>query len=168
MINNAAIFEQVPMSRVGMMDLSVDEWDRMLGVNLKGSWLCARAVFPYMKEQGNGKIINIASGTVFGRNATRPHNVAAKAGVIGLSRNLARELGEYGINVNTISPGSPLTEDLPLGADVETRHRAVEARALKRIQTPQDLMGAAIFLASSDSDFITGQLLMVDGGAVMY
>ena len=105
LINNAAIFEQVPMSRVGMMDLSVEEWDRMLGVNLKGPWLCARAVFPYMKEQGGGKIINISSGTVFGRNATRAHYVAAKAGVIGLSRNLARELGQYGINVNTLSPG---------------------------------------------------------------
>ena len=105
---------------------------------------------------------------MFGRNATRPHYVAAKAGVIGLTRNLARELGEFGITVNTLTPGSTLTEDLPPGADVETRHRAVEARALKRVQTPQDLVGAAVFLASTDSDFITGQLLNVDGGAVMY
>ena len=168
LINNAAIFEQVPMSRAGMMDLSVEEWDTLLGVNLKGPWLCARAVFPKMKDQGSGKIINIASGTVFGRNATRPHYVAAKAGIVGLTRNLARELGQYGINVNTLTPGSTLTEDLPPGADVEMRQRAVGFRALKRVQTPQDLVGAAIFLASSDSDFMTGQLLNVDGGAVMY
>lgn len=168
LINNAAVFEIVPMSRVGFMELALEEWDRVMAVNLKGPWLCARAVFPYMKEQRSGKIINIASGTVFGRNSDRPHYVASKAGIIGLTRNLARELGQFGINVNTLSPGSTLTEDLPAGADVGMRQRAAESRALKRVETPEDLVGAAIFLSSSDSDFITGQLLNVDGGSTMY
>jgi 3-oxoacyl-[acyl-carrier protein] reductase len=167
LVNNAAIFETVPMSRVGFMEVGVEEWDRLMAVNLKGPWLCARAVFPYMKEQAAGKIINVSSGTVHGGSATRPHYVASKAGVIGLSRNLARELGEYNINVNTISPGSTLTDDLPEGADLATRERAVQARAIKRIQVPEDLVGAVIFLASSASDFMTGQVVNVDGGAVM-
>ena len=168
LINNAAIFETVPMSRVGFMELSIEEWDRVMAVNLKGPWLCARAVVPYMKEHRSGKIINIASGTIFGRNTNRPHYVASKAGIMGLTRNLARELGEYGINVNTLTPGSTLTEDLPAGADVEMRLRAAEGRALRRVETPQDLVGAAIFLSSGDSDFITGQFLNVDGGSTMY
>lgn len=168
LINNAAIFEQVAMSRVGFMDLEEKEWDQLMAVNLKGPWLCARAVFPHMKEQGSGKIINIASGTVFNGGATRPHYVASKAGVIGLTRNLAREVGQYGINVNTLAPGSTLTDDLPEGADLEMRQRAAQGRALKRVETPADLVGAAIFLSSSDSDFITGQIVNVDGGSTMY
>ena len=168
LVNNAAMFETVPMSRVGFMEVSIEEWDRLMAVNLKGPWLCARAVFPYMKERGGGKIINVSSGTVFGGNATRPHYVASKAGVLGLSRNLARELGEFGINVNTISPGSTLTEDLPAGADIATRERAVQARAIKRIQVPADLVGAVVFLSSSDSDFMSGQIVNVDGGTMMH
>ena len=168
LINNAAMFETVPMSRVGFMETDPAEWDRLMAVNLKGPWLCARAVFPYMKKQGSGKIVNISSGTVFGGNATRPHYVASKAGVIGLTRNLAREVGEYGINVNTLSPGSTMTEDLPPGADREVRYRAVGLRASKRVQTPADLVGVMVFLCSADSDFMSGQLVNVDGGSVVY
>ena len=168
LVNNAAVFEQVPMSRVSFMEVSAEEWDRLMAVNLKGPWLCTRAVFPYMKERGGGKIINISSGTVWGGNPTRPHYVASKAGVMGLSRNLARELGEYGINVNTIQPGSTLTDDLPPGADLAQRERAVQPRAIKRIQVPADLVGAVVFLASADSDFMTGQIVTVDGGAIMH
>ena len=168
LVNNAAVFEQVPMSRVSFMEVSAEEWDRLMAVNLKGPWLCTRAVFPYMKERGGGKIINISSGTVWGGNPTRPHYVASKAGVMGLTRNLARELGEYGINVNTIQPGSTLTDDLPPGADLEQRERAVQPRAIKRIQVPADLVGAVVFLASADSDFMTGQIVTVDGGAIMH
>ena len=167
LINNAAICEIIPMSRVGFMELEEEEWDRLMAVNLKGPWLCARAVFPYMKKQGSGKIINIASGTVFG-SATRPHYVAAKAAVIGLTRNLAREIGQYGINVNTLVPGSTLTDDLPEGADRSIREQAVQRRAIKRVETPEDLVGTAIFLSSSDSDFITGQMVNVDGGINMH
>jgi len=168
LVNNAAIFETVPMSRVGMLEVTVEEWDRLMAVNLKGPWLCARAVVPHMKESGYGKIINISSGTIFGGNANRAHYVASKSGVVGLTRNLARELGEFGICVNTVSPGSTLTEDLPEGSDLATRERAVAARAIKRIQVPQDLVGAIVFLASPDSDFMTGQFMSVDGGTVLH
>ena len=149
-------------------DLPGADWDRLMAVNLKGPWLCARAVFPYMKAQGSGKIVNIASGTVFGGTATRPHYVASKAGVIGLTRNLAREVGQYGINVNTLAPGSTMTEDLPDSADRAVRERAASLRTIKRIQTPEDLIGVMVFLCSADSDFMTGQLVNVDGGSVMY
>ena len=168
LVNNAAIFETVAMSRVGFMETDPAEWDLLMAVNLKGPWLCARAVFPYMKAQGSGKIVNIASGTVFGGTATRPHYVASKAGVIGLTRNLAREVGQYGINVNTLLPGSTMTEDLPDGADRAVRERAASLRAIKRIQTPDDLIGAMVFLCSAESDFMTGQLVNVDGGSVMH
>ena len=168
LVNNAAMFETVPMSRVGFMETDPAEWDRLMAVNLKGPWLCARAVFPYMKKQASGKIVNISSGTVFGGNATRPHYVASKAGVIGLTRNLAREIGEYGINVNTLSPGSTMTEDLPPDADREVRYRAASLRAIKRVQTPADLVGVMVFLCSSDSDFMSGQLVNVDGGSIVY
>lgn len=168
LINNAAICEIVPMSRVGLMEVEEEEWDRLMAVNLKGPWLCTRAVVPYMKEHNSGKIINISSGTVFGSGGGRPHYVASKAGVIGLTRNLARELGEYGINVNTLSPGSTLTEDLPLGADFELRKRAANSRALKQVETPEHLVGTAVFLSSNESDFITGQFINVDGGSAMY
>ena len=165
-VNNAGIFDG--LTARPMMDVDMAEWDRVYEVNVKGMFLCCRAVFPYMKEQGGGKIINISSGTVWGGNPTRPHYVASKAGVMGLSRNLARELGEYGINVNTIQPGSTLTDDLPPGADIEQRERAVQPRAIKRIQVPADLVGAVVFLASADSDFMTGQIVTVDGGAIMH
>ena len=121
-----------------------------------------------MKRQGKGKIINISSGTIYGGNATRPHYVASKAGVVGLTRNLARELGEHGINVNAIAPGSTLTGDLPESGDLGTRERAVNVRAIKRIQVPEDLVGTVIFLSSDASDFMTGQLLNVDGGTFMH
>ena len=168
LINNAAICEIVPMSRVGLMEVKEEEWDRLMAVNLKGPWLCTRAVVPYMKEHNSGKVINISSGTVFGSGGGRPHYVASKAGVIGLTRNLARELGEYGINVNTLSPGSTLTEDLPSGADFELRKRAASGRALKQVETPEHLVGTAVFLSSNESDFITGQFINVDGGSAMY
>ena len=129
----------------------------------------ARAVFPYMKEQGRGKIINISSGNFFrgGGSVKYPHYVASKGAVIGLTRALARELGEYNINVNCICPGYVLTG---WGTDpyrIEFGKIEADKRCLKRDEYPEDLIGTAIFLASSDSDFITGQTIVVDGGEVM-
>ena len=168
LINNAGMFSVVPMSRVGFEEISRDEWTKMMDVNVAGTWLACKAVVPEMRKNGYGKIINISSGTIFGGNANRAHYVASKSGVVGLTRNLARELGEFGICVNTVSPGSTLTEDLPEGSDLATRERAVAARAIKRIQVPQDLVGAIMFLASPDSDFMTGQFMSVDGGTVLH
>jgi 3-oxoacyl-[acyl-carrier protein] reductase len=168
LINNAAVNYREKLTWGSFMNLDLAEWDRVMAVNLKGPLLCVRAVFPYMKKQGRGKIVNIASGTFFSGTAPIPHYIASKGGVIGLTRALSTELGHHNININCIAPGRTLNED----ADNEEALAACKARAafrsLKRIEYPEDLVGAAIFFASSDSDFITGQTLVVDGGAVKH
>jgi 3-oxoacyl-[acyl-carrier protein] reductase len=126
-----------------------------------------------MRAQGRGKIIHISSAAFFYGNPNYVHYVASKAGVIGLTRSMAREVGEYGINVNCIAPGGVMAEDPSNTAAVEAREqRFIELmlpnRCLKRIEYPEDLVGTVIFLASSDSDFITGQTIVVDGGYAMH
>ncbi len=167
LVNNAAMFSVVPMSRVPFDEISEDEWDRLMDVNVRGVWLACRAVVPHMKEQGYGKIINIGSGTVWERTGTRIHYVTSKAAIVGFTRTLATELGQYSICVNCIAPGSTLSEEEPDDAVLAMRTSAAGSRALKRVQKPEDLAGAVAFFASPDSDFITGQTLVVDGGAVM-
>jgi 3-oxoacyl-[acyl-carrier protein] reductase len=167
LVNNAAVFGRVRISKVPFYELDFNEWDRVMAVNVKGSFLCSRAVFPYMKAQGRGKIINISSGQFYAAAITYAHYIASKGAVIGLTRALARELGEYNINVNCIAPGSTFSEDSTDGAAFERRQRAISSQALKRMEYPEDLVGTAIFLACSDSDFITGQTIMVNGGGLM-
>jgi len=168
LINNAALFQRPAMSRVPFERIPLEEWDRLMAVNLRGIFLCCRAVVPHMKQRRHGKIVNISSGTVFYGATLAAHYVASKAGVIGLTRSLARELGEYDINVNAIAPGLTISMDeVEPGRDALNRQR-LQARSLKRTEHPQDLVGAAVFLCSADSDFITGQTLVVDGGAQMH
>ena len=121
-----------------------------------------------MKQQQSGKIVNISSGTVFSGTANLLHYVTSKAGVIGLTRGLSRELGDYNINVNAIAPG--LTISMEESNDVRSgmNQQRIQARALKRSETPEDLVGTAVFLCSSDSDFMTGQTMVVDGGLQMH
>lgn len=172
LVNNAAIFGKIKISRVPFYEIDLDEWDRVFAVNLKGTLLCCRAVFPQMKTQGGGKIVNIASAGFFSGNPNYVHYVASKAGIIGLTRAMAREVGDYNINVNCIAPGATLAED-PSDRDAwEARVKRfneilLPKRCLKRIQYPEDLVGTVIFLASSDSNLITGQTIVVDGGNVM-
>jgi len=169
LVNNAALLARFTVSRgAPFYQLDLNEWDQVISVNLTGVFLCSRAVFPYMKVQGGGKIINIASATFFLGVSGLSHYAASKGGVIGLSRALARELGEYGINVNCITPGSTLSEDSTDQAALEFRKQALARRSIKRLEYPEDLVGAAIFFASSDSDFITGQNIVVDGGYIMH
>ena len=168
LVNNASIFATVPMSRVGFEQISVDEWDRLMAVNLKGPWLCVRAVVPYMRQRGKGKIINISSGTILdGGAGTRAHYVASKAGVIALTRTLACELGDDNINVNTLAPGSTLSEKDPSEEIINFRQARVGNRAIKRVQRPDDLVGPLLFLASDDSDFMTGEVVHANGGLYM-
>jgi len=164
LVNNAAIFATIPMNRGGIDTIDPAEWDRMMAVNLKGVFFCVRAVLPAMRAQKSGKIINIASGTALYGSAGRIHYVTSKAGVIGFTRTLAREVGSDNIQVNCIAPGSTLSEENPTEAVIQMRQAAVQARALKRVQTPGDLVGAMLFLASPLSDFMTGQTISVDGG----
>lgn len=164
LVNNAAIFATIPMNRGGIEAIDPKEWDRLMAVNLKGLFFCCRAVLPTMRRQKSGKIINIASGTVFSGSAGRIHYVTSKAGVIGFTRTLAREVGGDNIQVNCIAPGSTLSEEAPTPEIIRMREAAIGPRALKRLQRPEDLVGTMLFLASGLSDFITGQTVSVDGG----
>jgi NAD(P)-dependent dehydrogenase (short-subunit alcohol dehydrogenase family) len=164
LINNAAIF--INIQRHPFYEISAEEWDHVCAVNIKGPFLCAKAVFPQMKEQKSGKIINISSSTVYWGTPNFLHYVASKAALIGMTRALAREVGDFGICVNAIAPG--LVEHEGQNAPKALTELQLKARSIKRLQTPDDLMGTLVFLASSDSDFMTGQAIVVDGGSVFH
>lgn len=168
LVNNAAIFATVPMSRSPFDEISVEEWDRMMAVNLRGMWLACCAVAGPMREAGYGKIINVSSGTALKGSGSRIHYVTSKAGVIGFTKTLANELGADNICVNCVAPGSTLSEENPTDDILKIRNAAVNTRALKRVQTSEDLVGVVLFFASAESDFITGQTLVVDGGSCMH
>jgi 3-oxoacyl-[acyl-carrier protein] reductase len=165
LVNNAGLTTPGP---IGWADVTPELWDRFTRVNLTGVYLCARAVWPTMKQQRRGKIVNISSATIwYGVVGWLPY-VAAKAGVIGFTRALAREVGDDGICVNAVTPGATRTEG-GIQGDVESRERVVvPGRSIKRPELPEDLVGAVLFLASRESDFITGQTINVDGGFAMH
>lgn len=167
LVNNAAIYMRPAMSVGPFYDLDLDEWDRVIAVNLKGPFLCVRAVFPYMRKQSKGKITNVTSNLFFSAQGNFTHYIASKGGVVGLTRALAKELGQFNINVNCIAPGSTLSEE-PSDEALEYRKRVLPMRAIQRVEVPEDLVGTVIFLASSDSDFITGQTIVVDGGRALH
>lgn len=162
LINNAAISPEQPLDQI-----TFEDWRRVLSVDLDGVFLCAKAVIPQMKQQRYGRIINIASSTVFMSFANLAHYITAKAGVIGLTRALATELGEYGITVNALSPGLTQTERT-VTVPQEVWDWQVALQSIKRREVPEDLVGAAIFLASEEAAFITGQTLSVCGGFVKH
>lgn len=168
LLNNAAIYVTQQLWKGPVEELALEEWDRVIEVNLKGVFLCCKAVIPVMKEQKSGKIINVASGTFFSGSGNMPHYTTAKGGVVALTRVMARQLGECGINVNCMTPGSTMSEENVSQDVLKRREGSIDKRAFRRIETPADIVGTAVFLASSDSDFITGQLLVVEGGGIMY
>jgi NAD(P)-dependent dehydrogenase (short-subunit alcohol dehydrogenase family) len=173
LVNNAALFQDLrelePDREKGFMEIDPDIWDRVFSVNVRGTFLCIRAVFPYMREQGAGKIVNIGSGTFLhtsrGRTSSNPHYVSSKAAVMGLTRALTKELGQYNININTLSPGST---DTTLSPDTVKAFPTDTGRALNRPETPEDLTGTMVHLLSEDSDFMTGQMILVNGGNETY
>lgn len=160
LVSNAAISPEQPLAEISFAD-----WRKVLAVDLDGVFLCAKAVIPQMKKQKSGRIINIASSTVFMSFPNLTHYITAKAGVIGMTRALATELGDYGILVNAISPGLTQTERTVNVTD-EVWGMQVAMQSIKRREEPEDLAGAAVFLASDDAAFITGQTLSVCGGFV--
>lgn len=168
LMNNAAIYYGVGMKPFDV--ITEEEWDNMFKVNVKGIWLCIKAVTPHMKKQKKGKIINISSGTWLAGIPMLLHYVTTKAAVVGLTRAISRELGESGINVNAISPGFTMSEaSIAMPGKPEGMGDMIAMQtALGRSEEPEDLVGAAVFLASDDSDFITGQLINVDGGWSMH
>jgi NAD(P)-dependent dehydrogenase (short-subunit alcohol dehydrogenase family) len=171
LVNNAAAFKGSMTQRKPLDEVTVEEWDHMHAVNLRGQWFCARAVVPYMRSQDYGKIINVGSSSFFEGIPGFIHYISSKGGVIGLTRGLGKELGEFGIRVNTLVPGFTLTDAaLALMASTpEFVHWRRTAQALpERNLVPDDLAGPAVFLASEDSDMITCQTLIADGGASMW
>jgi NAD(P)-dependent dehydrogenase (short-subunit alcohol dehydrogenase family) len=168
LLNNAAIYVTEKLWKGPVEDLEPHEWDRVMEVNLKGVFLCSKAAIPIMKRQRAGKIINIASGTFFSGSGNMPHYTTAKGGVVALTRVMARQLGEFGINVNCMTPGSTMSEESVSDEVLKRREGSVDKRAFRRIETPADIVGTAVFLASADSDFVTGQLLVVEGGGIMH
>ena len=168
LVNNAAVFGTIPISRVGFEQIPEAEWDLVMSVNVKGVWNCCRAAAPALRARGGGSIVNISSASILHAGGGRMHYVASKAAVIGISRVLARELGGDNIRVNSIAPGNTLSEDDPTPEVVAIREAAIAARSLKRLQTPADLVGTVAFLLSDDAAFITGQMLVVDGGTNLH
>ncbi len=164
LINNAAIYGGI--KRKPFFEIDLDEWDLVMKVNVKGAFLATRAVFPYMKRQNYGKIINLTSEVFFTGSHGFAHYVSSKGGIIGLTRALAVELGPHGICINCVAPGFTDTEASRGIADVDKYDTS--KTPLKRLEKPEDLTGTAIFLASPESDFITGQTLLVDGGRAMH
>jgi len=163
LVNNAAFYIAVTKSR--FEDISDDEWDLCFAVNVRGPWLCARAVSPTMRRQGSGKIVNIASMTVEDGTPEFLHYVASKSAIVGLTRSLARELGDDGIAVNTITPDY-IPHDKDYAAEQwEGLNAWIEGdRCFKREQVPEDMVGTLLYLASSQSDFVSGQNIRVNGG----
>ncbi|GEP26468.1 SDR family oxidoreductase [Cryobacterium levicorallinum] len=158
-INNAAIYATI--TRSPFEDIDVDEWDRVMAVNLKGPWLVTRACSPYLGA--GAAIINLSSATVLSGSAQWAHYVASKGGVIALTRVLAKELGERDVTVNAIAPGFTLTE-ASYGLIEGAAEYGVDRGSIKRASEPDDIVGAALFLAGPGSRYITGQTLVVDGG----
>ena len=168
LVNNAAIFTAV--ERKNFDDIPVDEWDAVMGVNVRGVWLGCCAAVPEMRKNGYGKIISISTGRVFKGTPFFLHYDASKAAVIGITRSLAREVGDDNICVNAIAPGSTMSENVVARTNWKggNADATMQTRAIKRHEEPEDLVGACVFLASGESDFITGQTLVVDGGSAMW
>ncbi|MCX7669015.1 MAG: SDR family oxidoreductase, partial [Anaerolineae bacterium] len=163
LINNAAIFATLQKRKFDL--ISTEEWDQVMRVNVNGPFLCSRAVTPHMRRQGWGRIINISSTAVQRGVMNYLHYVTSKSAMIGMTNAMARELGMDGINVNCISPGPTATEvDRAVNPTLELKTTQISQQCLKRGMLPTDLVGLMLFLASSASDFITGQTIACDGG----
>ncbi len=164
LINNAAYYYGV--KRRPFNEIDPEEWDRMMAVNVKGAWLCVKAVFPFMRERVKGKIINLASEVFFTGSHGFAHYVSSKGAIIGLTRALAVELGPHNICINAVAPGFTETEASATLADISKYD--VSRTPLRRLEKPGDLTGIVAFLCTDEADFITGQTFLVDGGRAMH
>jgi 3-oxoacyl-[acyl-carrier protein] reductase len=167
LVNNASLMSV--LARRSWTEIDVEEWDRVMAVNLRGIFLCCRAVYPQMREQGGGKIINIASSRVWEGTPNRLHYTTSKAGVVGLTRALAREVGDDNIAVNAISPGFTMSEtQVASSSNQHIANRTALNKCFNRAQVPDDLVGCVMFLLSDASNYVTGQTFNIDGGHMMH
>ena len=166
LVNNAAVYATLPMQSYA--EITPDLWDKVMAVNVRGAFNMVQAVAPGMEARGCGKIINITSGTVYKGLPNMLHYITSKGALTAMTRALSRELGRSGVCVNSLAPGLTLSSSILENEDHidQTRERVIASRAIARDAHPTDLLGALIFLASPDSDFVTGQTLVVDGGSV--
>jgi NAD(P)-dependent dehydrogenase (short-subunit alcohol dehydrogenase family) len=163
LVNNAGIFPTSPVE-----EMQEEEWDRVIGTNLVGTFLCSKAVVPHLLARRSGRIISLTSGRAFQGAKNGAHYAASKAGIIGFSKSLALELAPHGITVNVLCPGITDTAQ-PRGHQTEEQIYAQGQRVpLGRIGQPEDLVGPAIFLASEAARFITGQTILANGGGIMW
>ena len=162
LVNNAAVFKTVTVG--SFEDIPIEEWDRVMAVNVRGAWLCARAVVPTMRTQGGGRIINISSNTVWKGVSGFLHYVTSKSAMLGFTRALAQEVGEHGITVNTVAPDY-IPDQFLLDQYPGHDEAVVAQRSLSRTQVPDDMVGTIVFLAGPGSAFITGQSYLVNGGS---
>lgn len=163
LVNNAALFSTLKMQSFD--EIPLDVWNRVMQVNVNGTFLCSRAVAPLMRKAGFGRIINISSGAI---NLGRPnylHYITSKAALVGMTRSMARELGPHGITVNAILPGSTVTEIERETVTPEQRMQIVARQCINRSQRPSDLVSTVLYLALPATGFVTGQSITVDGGA---
>ena len=170
-VNNAAIYAGIAMEPFHLIE--EDEWDRVMTVNAKGTWLCCKAVYPYMIKRGGGSMVNIASASVLEGNPYFTHYTASKAAVMATSRSISRVVGEQGIRCNSITPGYTMTDaSKGLAGDPESFQKnyeyAIQTRAIHRAMEAGDVVGVVLFLLSDDSAFLTGQNLNIDGGCINY
>src|SRR5581483_1926363 len=164
LVNNAAIFTEL-LPRKGFEDIPVEEWNRVMAVNVRGAWLCCRAVAPVFRQQRSGVVVNISSGTIYNGSPGFMHYVSSKAALWGMTHCLANEMGEYGVRVNAITPGLTSSERVQEKVDGAYLEARAQSRRFKREQRPEDLVGTMVFLCSDASAFMTGQVVNVDGGA---
>ena len=165
LINNAAYFREVKLTDFEELDPA--QWDRLFAVNVKGVWLCCKAVMPAMRKQGSGAIVNIASVVAVAGQPGYLHYVASKGAVLSMTKGLAKEVGKHGVRVNVIAPGFVIT-DATRNRPIEWQQSFLKARAISREQRPDDLVGTAIYLLSDLAGFVSGQTIVVDGGHIMY
>jgi NAD(P)-dependent dehydrogenase (short-subunit alcohol dehydrogenase family) len=164
LVNNAGLYASLEMRP--FTDIPLEEWNRVMEVNVASMFLTCRAVVPVMREQGGGKIVNISSGTPFRGVPFLLHYVTSKGAIVALTRALAKELGKDGIHVNCVAPGFTMSDGVKSHPEVieKLRDVSVASRTIQRDQVPEDVVGAVVFLCTSAADFVTGQTMVIDGG----
>lgn len=164
LVNNAGLYASLEMRE--FTEIPLEEWNRVMEVNVASMFLTCRAVVPVMREQGGGKIVNISSGTPFRGVPFLLHYVTSKGAIVALTRALAKELGRDSIHVNCVAPGFTMSDGVKSHPEVVEKLRdvSVASRTLQRDQVPEDVVGAVVFLCTPAADFITGQTMVIDGG----